>query len=60
MTDARPEADDAVLHLDRLGAVILDDIGEGPAAQDLVARASEARDAVARVGVAAFNAAIEP
>jgi hypothetical protein len=55
MTDARAQADDAVLHLDRLGAVILDDIGEGPAAQDLVSRSSEARDAVARVGIAAFN-----
>ena len=48
MTDARAQADDAVLHLDRLGAVILDDIGEGPAAQELVSRSSEARDAVAR------------
>jgi hypothetical protein len=55
MTDARAHADDAVLHLDRLGAVILDDIGEGPAPQDLVARASEAREAVAKVGIAAFN-----
>ena len=53
MTDAR--ADDAVLHLDRLGAVILDDIGDGPSATDLSARASEAHDAVAMVGVAAFN-----
>ena len=55
MTDARALADDAVLHLDRLGAVILDDIGEGPAAQELVSRSSEARDAVAKVGIAAFN-----
>lgn len=55
MTDARAQADDAVLHLDRLGAVILDDIGDGPAAADLVSRASEAREAVAAVGIAAFN-----
>jgi hypothetical protein len=53
MTDAR--ADDAVLHLDRLGAVILDDMGDGPAGADLSARATEARDAVAGVGIAAFN-----
>ena len=55
MTDARAPADDAVLLLDRLGAVILDDIGAGPSTGDLSARASEARDAVARVGIAAFN-----
>jgi hypothetical protein len=55
MTDARALADDAVLHLDRLGAVILDDIGEGPASKELIDQASAARNAVARVGIAAFN-----
>lgn len=55
MTDTRALVDDAVHQLDRLGAVILDEIGDGPAAQDFVARAFEARDAVARVGIPAFN-----
>ena len=55
MTDARPAADDAQLQLDRLGAVILDDIGDGPSASDFMGSAVAARDAVRQVGIAAFN-----
>ena len=55
MPDARTLADDAVHQLDRLGAVILDDIGDGPASTDLTEIAVAARDAVRQVGIAAFN-----
>src|SRR5437870_3016603 len=55
MTDARALAEEAVLHLDRLGAVLLDDLGEGPPADELIDRARAARDVVARVGVAALS-----
>lgn len=55
MTDPRALADEAVLHLDRLGAVILDDVGDGPAPSDLAASAAAARDAVTRIGVAALT-----
>jgi hypothetical protein len=48
-------ADDAVHHLDRLGAVILDDVGDGPRPADLAAAAAAARDAVAKLAVPALT-----
>ena len=48
-------ADDAVHHLDRLGAVILDDVGDGPRPADLAAAATAARDAVAKLAVPALS-----
>lgn len=55
MADARELTDEAVHQLDRLSSVILDDIGEGPAPQDLVARALKTREAVATIGIPALN-----
>jgi hypothetical protein len=54
MTDQRPIATEAVQQLDRLSAVILDDLGDGPKVGELVAAASAARDAVGKLGVAAL------
>jgi hypothetical protein len=48
-------ADDAVQHLDRLGAVILDDVGDGPRPADLAAAATAARDAVALLAIPALT-----
>ncbi|MEO5566961.1 MAG: hypothetical protein ABIR92_00625 [Gemmatimonadaceae bacterium] len=48
-------ADEAIQHLERLGAVILDDVGDGPPPADLAAAASAARDAVARLAVPALT-----
>ena len=50
-----PLADEAVQHLDRLGAVILDDVGDGPPPRDLAAAAAVARDAVAKLAVPALT-----
>jgi hypothetical protein len=47
--------DQALLQLDRLGAIILDDVGDGPAPSDLAAAAKGARDAVAQLGVPALS-----
>lgn len=55
MTDARTLADMAALNLDRLGAVILDDVGDGPPLDQLRESATAARDAVAQLGVAALT-----
>ena len=55
MTDPRALGDDAVLHLDRLGAVILDDVGDGPPPSDLATAALAARDAVARLAIPALT-----
>jgi hypothetical protein len=55
MTDPRALSDEAVHHLDRLGAVILDDVGDGPPPQDLAASAAAARDAIGQMGVAALT-----
>jgi hypothetical protein len=55
MTDLRALADEAVHHLDRLGAVILDDVGDGPPAAELAAAAGAAREAVARLAVPALT-----
>jgi hypothetical protein len=55
MSDARALADEAVHKLDRLAAVLLEDAGEGPTPQDLLDLALSARDAVAGVGIPAFN-----
>lgn len=55
MTDPRALADDAVLHLDRLGAVILDDVGDGPPPADLFTAASAAHEAVARLAIPALT-----
>ncbi len=54
MTDPRTFAAEAVQQLDRLSAVILDDLGDGPKVADLVTAATAARDAVGRLGVAAL------
>ena len=54
MSDPRTLAAEAVQQLDRLSAVILDDLGDGPKVSDLVAAASAARDAVGKLGVAAL------
>jgi hypothetical protein len=45
----------ALLQLDRLGAIILDDVGDGPARADLAAAAKGARDAVAQLAVPALS-----
>lgn len=50
-----PLADEAVQHLDRLGAVILDDVGDGPRPADLAAAAAAARDAVSTLAVPALT-----
>jgi hypothetical protein len=55
LSDLRALADEAVQHLDRLGAVILDDVGDGPRPQDLAAAATTARDAVTRLAVPALT-----
>ena len=55
MTDPRTLADDAVQYLDRLGAVILDDVGDGPPISSLASAAAGARDAVARLAVPALT-----
>jgi hypothetical protein len=54
MSDPRTLAAEAVQQLDRLSAVILDDLGDGPKVSDLVTAASAARDAVGKLGVAAL------
>jgi hypothetical protein len=54
MSDPRTLAAEAVQQLDRLSAVILDDLGDGPRVSDLVTVASAARDAVGKLGVAAL------
>jgi hypothetical protein len=55
MTDARALADDAVHHLDRLAAAILDDVGDGPAPSDFAAIAADVRSAVSKIEVSAFS-----
>jgi hypothetical protein len=55
MTDARSLADDAVHHLDRLAAAILDDVGDGPTPADFAAIAADVRAAVGKIGVSAFS-----
>src|SRR4051812_12560159 len=55
MTDLRALADEAVVQLDRLGAVILDDVGDGPAPHVFAAAATAARDAVTRLTVPALS-----
>ena len=55
MTDARPPADAAVQHLDRLAAVILDDVGDGPTPAIFAEIASDVHGAVGSVGVPAFS-----
>lgn len=55
MTDPRSPADDAVHYLDRLGAVILDDVGDGPAPADFAILAAAVHTAVIRIGVGAFS-----
>ena len=55
MTDARPLADDAVHHLDRLAAAVLDDVGDGPTPAAFAGIAAEVREAVGKVGVPEFN-----
>jgi hypothetical protein len=44
-----------LLQLDRLGAIILDDVGDGPARADLATAAKGARDAVAQLAVPALS-----
>jgi hypothetical protein len=48
-------AEHATQALDRLGAIILDDVGDGPAPADLAAAARAARDAVASLTVPALT-----
>jgi hypothetical protein len=48
-------AEQAIQHLDRLGSIILDDVGDGPAPADFVAIARAARDAVAQLAVPALT-----
>jgi hypothetical protein len=48
-------ADQALQHLDRLGAIILDDVGDGPPPADFAAAARAARDAVAHLAVPALT-----
>lgn len=55
MPDNRAHADEAILHLDRVGAIILDDVGDGPKPADLAAAAAAARDAVAKLAVPALT-----
>ena len=55
MTDPLPSPNDAVHHLDRLAAAILDDVGDGPSPTTFAGVAVAARDAVAQVGVPAFS-----
>ena len=45
----------ALQQLDRLGAIILDDVGDGPTPADLAAAARAARDAVAQLAVPALS-----
>ncbi len=48
-------AEQAIQHLDRLGTIILDDVGDGPAPADFAAAACAARDAVATLAVPALT-----
>jgi hypothetical protein len=48
-------ADEAIRQLDLLGAVILDDDGNGPSPDSLAAAATRARDAVAQLAVPALT-----
>jgi hypothetical protein len=48
-------AEQAVQQLDRLSAIILDDVGDGPTPSDLAAAARGARDAVAQLAVPALT-----
>jgi hypothetical protein len=48
-------AEQALQQLDRLGAIILDDVGDGPSPSDLAAAARAARDAVAELAVPALT-----
>ena len=48
-------ADEAIRELDLLGAVILDDVGDGPPPGNLVAAAARARDAIAQLAVPALT-----
>jgi hypothetical protein len=47
--------DQALQHLDRLGAIILDDVGDGPAPADFATAARAARDAIAQLAVPALT-----
>jgi hypothetical protein len=48
-------AEQAIQHLERLGSIILDDVGDGPAPADFAAAARAARDAVAQLAVPALT-----
>ena len=48
-------AEHAIQHLDRLGSIILDDVGGGPAPADFAAVARAARDAVSQLAVPALT-----
>ena len=48
-------AEHALQQLDRLGAIILDDVGDGPPAADFAAAARAAREAVAQLTVPALT-----
>jgi hypothetical protein len=48
-------ADQAVQQLDRLGAIILDDVGDGPRTEDLAAAARAAREAISGLAVPALT-----
>ena len=54
MTDPRTFAAEAVQQLDRLSAVILEDLGDGPKVDALVSAATAARDAVGKLAVPAL------
>jgi hypothetical protein len=48
-------AEEALQQLDRLGAIILDDVGDGPSPSDLAAAARATRDAVSQLAVPALT-----
>jgi hypothetical protein len=48
-------AEQALQQLDRLGAIVLDDVGDGPSPADFAAAARAARDAVAQLAVPALT-----
>lgn len=48
-------AEQAVQQLDRLSAIILEDVGDGPTPGDLVSAATAARDAVSQLAVPALS-----
>lgn len=48
-------AEQALQQLDRLGAIVLDDVGDGPRPADFATAARDARDAVAQLAVPALT-----